>query len=32
MYGKNRKISLLLKEGIPIDDDDRIRDFEKYRI
>ncbi|HJU79058.1 MAG TPA: MGMT family protein [Nitrososphaeraceae archaeon] len=31
MYGKDRKISLLLKEGIPIDDD-RIMDFEKYRI
>jgi methylated-DNA-[protein]-cysteine S-methyltransferase len=31
MYGKNRKISLLLKEGIPIDDD-KIIDFEKYRI
>jgi methylated-DNA-[protein]-cysteine S-methyltransferase len=31
MYGKNQKISLLLKEGIPIDDD-RIKDFEKYKI
>lgn len=31
MYGKNRKISLLLKEGIPILHD-KIRDFEKYRI
>ena len=31
MYGKDKKISLLLKEGIPIDDD-RIKDFEKYRI
>ena len=31
MYGKNRKISLLLKEGIPIDND-KIKDFEKYRI
>ena len=31
MYGKNQKVSLLLKEGIPIDDD-RIKDFEKYRI
>ena len=29
--GKNQKISLLLKEGIPIDDD-RIKDFEKYKI
>ena len=31
MYGKDRKISLLLKEGIPIDND-KIKDFEKYRI
>jgi hypothetical protein len=31
MYGKNRKVSLLLKEGIPIDND-KIKDFEKYRI
>ncbi len=31
MYGKNRKISLLLKEGIPIHND-KIEDFEKYRI
>jgi methylated-DNA-[protein]-cysteine S-methyltransferase len=31
MYGKKRKISLLIKEGIPIDND-IIRDFEKYRI
>jgi hypothetical protein len=31
MYGKKQKISLLLKEGIPIDDD-RIKDFEKYKI
>ena len=31
MYGKKRKISLLIKEGIPIDND-VIKDFEKYRI
>lgn len=31
MYGKKRKISLLVKEGIPIDND-LIKDFEKYRI
>lgn len=31
MYGKKRKISLLVKEGIPIDND-IIKDFEKYRI
>jgi methylated-DNA-[protein]-cysteine S-methyltransferase len=31
MYGKKRKISLLIKEGIPIDND-MIKDFEKYRI
>jgi methylated-DNA-[protein]-cysteine S-methyltransferase len=31
MYGKDQKISLLLKEGIPIDND-KIKDFEKYRI
>ena len=31
MYGKKRKISLLIKEGIPIDND-IIKDFEKYRI
>lgn len=31
MYGKKRKISLLIKEGIPIEND-IIRDFEKYRI
>src|SRR5919108_1133209 len=31
MYGKDRKITLLLKEGIPIDND-KIKDFEKYRI
>lgn len=31
MYGKNQKISLLIKEGIPIDND-KIKDFEKYRI
>ena len=31
MYGKKRKISLLIKEGIPVDDD-IIKDFEKYRI
>ena len=31
MYGKDRKISMLLKEGIPIDND-KIIDFEKYRI
>ena len=31
MYGKSRKISLLLKEGIPIDDD-KIKDFERYKI
>ena len=30
MYGKNQKVSLLLKEGIPIDND-KIKDFEKYR-
>jgi len=31
MYGKERKISLLLKEGIPIVND-LIKDFEKYRV
>jgi methylated-DNA-[protein]-cysteine S-methyltransferase len=31
MYGKNQKVSLLLKEGIPIDND-KIKDFEKYRV
>jgi methylated-DNA-[protein]-cysteine S-methyltransferase len=31
MYGKNQKTSLLLKEGIPIDND-KIKDFEKYKI
>lgn len=31
MYGKERKISLLLDEGIPIVND-LIRDFEKYRV
>jgi methylated-DNA-[protein]-cysteine S-methyltransferase len=31
MYGKELKISLLLNEGIPIVND-RIKDFEKYRI
>ena len=31
MYGKKRKISLLIKEGIPIDND-IIKDFEKYRL
>lgn len=30
MYGKDQKISLLLKEGIPIKDD-KIKDFEKYK-
>ena len=31
MYGKERKISLLLNEGIPIVND-LIKDFEKYRV
>lgn len=31
MYGKERKISLLLNEGIPIVND-HIKDFEKYRV
>ncbi|HEY7228118.1 MAG TPA: MGMT family protein [Nitrososphaeraceae archaeon] len=31
MYGKERKISLLLDEGIPIVND-FIKDFEKYRV
>lgn len=31
MYGKERKISLLLGEGIPIFND-QIKDFESYRI
>jgi methylated-DNA-[protein]-cysteine S-methyltransferase len=31
MYGKERKISLLLNEGIPIVND-LIKDFEKYRL
>jgi methylated-DNA-[protein]-cysteine S-methyltransferase len=31
MYGKERKISLLLNEGIPIVND-IIKDFEKYRV
>jgi methylated-DNA-[protein]-cysteine S-methyltransferase len=31
MYGKERKISLLLYEGIPIVND-LIKDFEKYRV
>jgi methylated-DNA-[protein]-cysteine S-methyltransferase len=31
MYGKERKISLLLDEGIPIVND-LIQDFEKYRV
>lgn len=31
MYGKERKISLLLDEGIPIVND-LIKDFEKYRV
>ena len=31
MYGKERKISLLLNEGIPIVND-LIKDFERYRV
>jgi len=31
MYGKERKISLLLNEGIPIVND-LIKDFEKFRV
>jgi methylated-DNA-[protein]-cysteine S-methyltransferase len=31
MYGKERKITLLLNEGIPIVND-LIKDFEKYRV
>ena len=31
MYGKERKISLLLNEGIPVVND-LIKDFEKYRV
>jgi methylated-DNA-[protein]-cysteine S-methyltransferase len=31
MYGKERKISLLLDEGVPIVND-FIKDFEKYRV
>ncbi|TLX84845.1 MAG: MGMT family protein [Thaumarchaeota archaeon] len=31
MYGKERKMSLLLNEGIPIVND-LIKDFEKYRV
>ena len=31
MYGKERKISLLLDEGIPIVND-LIKDFEKYKV